>query len=77
VNYSTALDELTRKRRHWLADHPGILTRIARQNGVSQQYVTQIFHGCRPGKTMQGQQVRVQLRLHGAPGFEEATKAAA
>lgn len=63
--------EIERARRYWLADNPGVITKIAVDVGCSQPYVSDIFYGRRPGNTGQGLDVRNALAAAGAPGFTE------
>lgn len=57
--------KLTPKRR-WLVERPGVISRIAKELGVTQPFVSDVFHGRR--KSRSGD-VEKKLAELGAPGF--------
>lgn len=50
----------------WLADNPGVITRIAEACDLSQPFVSDVFHGRRSSR---GGAVEARLAQLGAPGF--------
>lgn len=63
---TNTLDLKTRKR-YWLADNPGVITRVAEELGVTQSFVSDVFHRRR---TSRDGRVEATLQERGAPGFE-------
>lgn len=57
--------KLTPKRR-WLAERPGVITRIATELDKSQSFVSDVFYGRRTSK---GGVIEKKLAEYGAPGF--------
>jgi hypothetical protein len=50
----------------WLADNPGIITRVAEEHGVTQPFVSDVFHGRRKSRDSEIEKRFAEL---GAPGF--------
>lgn len=59
-----ALKKARQQRILWLDENKGILTRIANEVGVSQPFVSDVFHGKRNSDA-----VAAKLAEAGAPGF--------
>lgn len=59
-------EKLQQKRRYWLADNKGVITRTAREFGVSPVFVSDVLWGRRASKTGH---VERRLAELGAPGF--------
>jgi hypothetical protein len=69
ANINAIAVEVNREIRYWLADNPGILTRIAEQANAGQPYVSDILYGRRPALTEKGALIKAALSEAGAPGF--------
>jgi transcriptional regulator with XRE-family HTH domain len=66
------MDGIARRKRHWLADNPGILSQMERDLGVSHSYISRILHGKFTPEARRApvyEEVTEALRKAGAPGF--------
>lgn len=67
-NATTRAEALEARKRYWLADNPGVLSRIATEAGVARSFVSDVFHKRRASKHGL---VEGKLAERGAPGFED------
>lgn len=65
ITQATA-DRLRDQRLLWLRDNRGVLTRIAKELGVSQAFVRIVYHG---GSQSRDGSIENELARLGAPGF--------
>jgi hypothetical protein len=68
MSKATTAEDIERSKRYWLADNPGVLTRIANEFNVKQPFVSDVFHKRRKSEA---RRIETRLAQLGAPGFEK------